>query len=474
MAVWVLDKHKKPLMPCSEKRARLLLERGRAVVHRLVPFVIRLKDRVAEASGLQPLRLTLDPGSKTTGMALVRETETVTPEAGEIRKERAVLSLLELFHRGQQIRKTLKQRSSYRRRRRGKNLRYRAPRFHNRRRVEGWLPPSLQHRVDTVLSWVSRLCRSAPVSAISLERVRFDTHKLQNPEIVGVEYQRGELFGYEVREYLLGKWGRQCAYCGAENVPLEIDHIRPRAKGGSDRVGNLTLACRPCNRHKGKDPVEDFLADQPERLAKILAQAKTPLRDAAVVNSTRWALHEALESIGPPVEVGSGGQTKWNRKRSGIPKTHALDAVCVGQVDAVRHWRVPILSIRCTGRGRYQRTRLTKHGFPRGYLMRRKQVRGFQTGDLVKVVVPKGKHAGIYLGRAAVRATGTFNIQTPQGVVQGIHARYCTLLQRADGYGYSVQPKIAPDRKEDAGTEQSSTAALSLPGLNAGVSRALR
>jgi len=120
-----------------------------------------------------------------------------------------------------------------------------------------------------------------------------------------------------------------------------------------------------------------------------------------------------------------------------IPKAHCLDAVCVGRVDAVEHWQQPVLAISATGRGSYQRTRLNKHGFPRGYLTRRKSAFGFQTGDLVRAVVKAGKKAGSYPGRVAIRASGSFNIQTGKVVVQGIHHRFCTLIQRADGYGYS-------------------------------------
>ena len=123
----------------------------------------------------------------------------------------------------------------------------------------GWLAPSLQHRVDTTVSWVKRFTKLAPVTGLSMEQVRFDTQKLQNPEISGVEYQQGTLFGYEVREYLLEKWGRQCVYLGAENVPLEVEHIVPKARGGSTRISNRTLACHTCNQKKGDLPAETFL-----------------------------------------------------------------------------------------------------------------------------------------------------------------------------------------------------------------------
>ncbi|MEY2341478.1 RNA-guided endonuclease IscB [Acidithiobacillus sp. IBUN Pt1247-S3] len=469
MAVFVLDKRKKPLMPCSEKRARLLLERGRARIHRVVPFTIRLIDRKREDSVVQDCRVKLDPGSKTTGIAVVREKETVDAATGEILRTLTVLMLLELKHRGRAIRDALTQRLAFRRRRRGK-LRYRPARFNNRTRPEGWLAPSLLHRVDTVLAWVNRLMRLAPVTALSQELVRFDTHALHNPEIAGSEYQQGTLAGYEVREYLLEKWGRQCAYCGAENVPLEIDHIHPKSRGGSNRVSNLTIACRDCNQAKGNMPLEQFLAKAPDRVRKILAQAKAPLKDAAAVNSTRWALFQRLKATGLDVEVASGGRTKWNRHQMSIPKAHCLDAACVGCVDAIQNWQQPVLGIKATGRGSYQRTRLTKHGFPRGYLTRSKSVFGFQTGDLVKAIVTTGKKTGTYLGRVAIRASGSFNLQIGNGLVQGIHHRFCAPIQRADGYGY-LWTKIALDRG-DAGLGQATPAALSLPGRNAGVSRA--
>src|SRR5437016_6269378 len=228
MSVFVLDKRKKPLMPCSEKRARLLLRKHRAIVHRMVPFTIRLKDRTRQESAVQPTVLKVDPGSKTTGMALARLEATAE---GEVHH---ALHLAQLFHRGEEVRERLRKRAGYRCRRRSANLRYRAPRWRNRRRALGWLPPSLQSRIGNVLSWARRYQRWAPVSRIEVERVKFDLALLQNPELAGVEYQRGELFGWEIRSYLLEKFVRQCAYCRISAVPFEIDHQLPRSRGGSN------------------------------------------------------------------------------------------------------------------------------------------------------------------------------------------------------------------------------------------------
>ncbi|MDQ5911242.1 MAG: hypothetical protein QG599_3339, partial [Pseudomonadota bacterium] len=335
-----------------------------------------------------------------------------------------------------------------RRRRRRGNLRYRKPRFLNRgNKSKGWIAPSLQHRVDTVGAWVKRFQRLAPITGMAQELVCFDLQQLENPEISGIEYQQGTLVGYETREYLLNKWGRECVYCGAKNTPLQVEHITPKAKGGSDRISNLTLACPSCNQKKGAQEINVFLAKDPKRLARIQAQAKRPLKDAAAVNTTRWALLQALHATGLPVTTGSGGLTKFNRMRLGIPKTHALDAACVGSIDTLSDWEKPALVIKATGRGSYQRTRLNAYGFPRGYLTRQKRIKGFQTGDRIKAEVTKGKKIGTYTGRVAVRASGSFNIQTGHSVIQGIGYRCCQVIQRADGYSYS--PLGTPEKEAE-------------------------
>lgn len=448
--VFVLDRRGNALMPCNPARARELLKKNRAVVVRRSPFTIRLKDRAIEDSTVQPVRLGVDPGSKTTGMAVSRDDNGV----------RHVLFKLEVGHRSALIHKRMGQRATYRRGRRSRNLRYRAPRFNNRITPMGWLAPSLRSRVEHVDTWARRLSKWCPVTVVDLELVRFDMQKIQNPEVAGVEYQRGTLHGFEVREYLLAKFGRRCVYCDAANVPLNIDHVVPRAQGGSDRVSNLTLACVPCNQAKGNRPVAEFA---PDRAARIIARAKAPLRDAAAVNSTRYATLRTLKTCGVPVECSTGGCTKWNRTRLGVPKTHGLDAACVGNLTGVRAWDGPTLTVKATGRGSHQRTRPDAYGFPRLRFSSTKLVHGFQTGDLVRAVVPgfqsngkPFKAAGVHVGRVAVRVTGRFRV----GTIDPVPHRFCRLVQRADGYEHNQLPGSARD---------SSTS----PRLKPGVSRSI-
>jgi 5-methylcytosine-specific restriction endonuclease McrA len=222
--VFVVDAAKRPLSPCHPARARRLLTAGTAAVFRRYPFTIILQ-RAVPAAQPDPLRLKIDPGSKTSGLAIVHE------------RSDAVVWAAELSHRGQQVRARLVGRRAIRRSRRQRHTRYRPARFANRRRPTGWLPPSLQSRIQNIQNiqniqtWVNRRRRLCPVGALSQELVRFDTQLLQHAAIAGVEYQQGELAGYEVREYPLEKWGRACAYCGAEGVPLEVERLVPRIGG---------------------------------------------------------------------------------------------------------------------------------------------------------------------------------------------------------------------------------------------------
>ncbi|GHO65168.1 hypothetical protein KSC_040600 [Ktedonobacter sp. SOSP1-52] len=415
--VFVIDSDYTPLNPVHPGHARRLLRQGKAAVFRRYPFTLVLK-RVVEQPEVQPLRLKLDPGSKTTGIALVNDAN------GE------VVFAAELEHRGHKVKDSLDSRRASRRGRRQRKTRYRQPRFQNRRRKKGWLSPSLESRLANILTWVARLCRYAPITAISQELVKFDLQLMDNPDIAGVQYQQGTLQGYEVREYLLFKWERTCAYCGKQDVPLQVEHIHPRARRGTNRISNLTLACQACNTAKGTQEIEVFLQKKPDVLKRLLAQVKKPLKDASAVNSTRFALLERLKALGLPVECGSGGLTKWNRTTRGLPKTHWLDAACVGKsTPAVLLQKGVIpLRIKATGHGRRQMCVPDRYGFPKQHKERKKTFLGYQTGDLVKAITPKAT----FEGRIAIRHRPSFRLEKVD-----IHPKYMRCVQRCDGYEYT-------------------------------------
>ncbi len=416
MKVFVLDTNRKPVDPVHPGQARRLLKQGKAAVFRMYPFTIILKYAVAEEP--EPLRLKIDPGSRKTGIAVVND---VTGE---------VVFAAEIEHRGSLIKKNLEQRRNVRRNRRSR-LRYRKPRFLNRTRPGGWLAPSLLSRVLNIETWGRRLIRLCNITDISQELVRFDIHRLVNPEVSGIMYQQGELFGYEIREYLLEKWGRKCAYCGKSDISLEIEHIVPKSKGGSDRVSNLTLACIKCNQKKGNKNIEDFLKKKPDLLKKILAQAKAPLKDAAAVNSTRWELFRRLKASGLPVEAGSGGLTKFNRVKRNLEKSHWADAACVGKStpEILKTDDIKPLQIKAKGQGGRQKAVLNKHGQPKQYRPL-KPIFGWSSGDIAKY--------GRMTVRVTPRTSGSFEL-TPIKSGRTFSRSYKKLkrVHMSDGYQYS-------------------------------------
>ncbi len=424
--VFVIDSQKRPLYPIHPAFARQLLRNKKAAVFRRFPFTLILKESHTEAP-VEPLRVKVDPGSKVTGVALVLDA------TGE------VVWAAEIQHRGFAIKDAMLTRRQLRRSRRNRKTRYRQPRFDNRKRPDGWLPPSLMSRVHNIDTWVKRLSKFAPTAAISQELVRFDTQLMQNPDIQGNEYKQGTLAGYETREYLLEKWDRQCAYCGVKDVPLQIEHIHPRAKGGSNRISNLTLSCAKCNIKKGTKDIKDFLKKDPEKSNKILTQANKPLADTAAVNATRFKLLETLKATDLPVETGSGGLTKFNRTAQNLEKQHWIDAACVGKsTPALNIKGIKPLLIKASGHGTRKMSGTDKYGFPTRHRTNKQVHFGFQTGDIIKAAVTNGKKIGTYVGRVQCRATGSFDISTKIGRVAGISHKYCSTIHKKDGYSYGV------------------------------------
>lgn len=450
--VFVLNKNKESVMPCSEKKAKKLLEKEKAVIHRLVPMVIRLKEN--KDYEIKGLRLKLDPGAKTTGFAVLMQ---------KSKNEADAILLGEIIHKTS-IKGALDDRRSMRRGRRNRNTRYRPARWLNRAasRKKG-LSPSLESRLNQTVHAVQKLMKWLPIGAISVEHVKFDTQKMENDAIEGTGYQQGTLAGYEIREYLLEKFQRKCAYCGAENIPLEVEHIYPKSKGGTNRIDNLAIACNDCNKDKGNKLPKVWLEelrtskrksdnDRAKKFEKSLRDAKKTLKDAAAVNSTRWRLYEKMKELTPFVECGSGALTKMNRIRHNLPKEHYFDACCIGKstpeiinikTNYIEEWKA-------VGRGKRQIIMPNKYGFPRGHTYflpkdkngnkvghrRRKKVKnGFMTGDIVKGTQPK---KGLTVtGRCdSVKATGS--IMVPHnGKRIAFSSKNTVLIQRGDGWQYS-------------------------------------
>ncbi len=335
MKVFVLSQARKPLMPTTPRRARLWLKAKRACVVSREPFTIQL--RFETTTYTQPATVGVDTGSHMIGIAATAHREVVFQAEMRLRTG---------------ISRKLTQRRQYRRTRRSRKTRYRAARWANRRRPSGWLPPSLRARAEATIKAVRFLARVLPIGQINVEIGSFDTQKMQNPEVSDLSYQQGQLQGYLLREYLLAKWQRQCAYCKTSGVPLQVEHLMPKSRGGSDRASNLVIACDSCNKRKGSRTAEEF--GYPE----IQAQARVSLKDAAHVSSIKTAVIQPLvQQFGAErVAVTYGYETKYKRIQVlALPKSHANDAVAIAcEIGEIVKPGSSVYQIRCIPRGNYQ------------------------------------------------------------------------------------------------------------------------
>lgn len=430
--VLVLSNTKQPLMPCHPARARELLNDGKAAVFRKYPFTIILKER--DTGVTQPVELKIDPGSKTTGMALVTDTK-----SGKL-----CVFGINLEHRGQQIKDALQSRSMVRRARRNRNTRYRQPRFLNRTRKAGWLPPSIMSRVYNTQTWIDKLVKFTPVSSFGIEIVKFDMQKMTNPDIHGKEYQQGTLFQYEIKEYLLELHNRTCMYCEglSKNSILEIEHKVPRSRGGTNNISNLGIACRLCNQKKSnlflsewfnvlKDSARPIDKKILLNIPKIIKGIKRSLKDAAAVNATRRRISDyCLKEYSLPITLGTGAQTKFNRAQQKYTKDHWIDAACATETGSKVF--IPksseCLVVIATGHGNRQMCKVNKYGFPRTNPKGPSKVFGFQTGDITKI---KNE-----IGRVVVRAIGYFDININNKLFNYKYS-LLSLIHKTDGFKYT-------------------------------------
>ena len=415
--VFVLSKNKTPLAPTSEAKARILLKKEKAIIHKVYPFTIRLKENKECKKSFE---IKFDVGASVTGVAIVDAVK--------------CFFFAEIVHRGAVIKKAMDSRRAVRRSRRDRKTRYREPRFDNRTRPKGWLPPSVKSRADNVINFAKKYAKLIPIESVVVERVSFDTSSMTNGEkLYGMEYQNGDLKDTKLRDFIFQKYNYKCVYCGKKGE--EIEHIVPKSKGGTNSIENLTLSCRKCNIAKGNLTLEAFGKKIGKDLSHIKPK-KTP-KHASIIQSARtYTIKELSRNF--DVIVGEGWETYANRKELGLPKQHYYDAMCIGEKYKYEIVTDKVLEIKAQGRGSRQMCRMDRFGFPRTKAKGSKIVKGFQTGDIVKAVVTKGKKMGAYLGKVAVRASGNFNITTTKTTIQGINYKYCRTIQKGDGYAYAI------------------------------------
>lgn len=400
--VFVVDREGRPLAPCHPARARELLDRGAAVMDGMYPFAVRLVKSVPDGTAVEA-DFKADTGAKHHGIALVTASG-------------------ECFLWGQiDLRTDIKERLDWRRicrkNRRNRNTRYRKPRFLNRTRPEGWLPPSLQHRVDVLVKMQKRLSRYVKIRRNVVETASFDLHRMMNPEVEGAGYQQGPLFRTDLRRYLFLKHKGKCAYCRKDlGKGWQADHVQPKSRRGSDRAWNRVAACAPCNIEKGNRTAEEF--GHPE----VIVLARETYAPAAIVTSIKTALVRELSRIAPTVET-DGALTARNRKAAKLEKSHAADALSA--LEAPKTIKTPPVEIRLVARAAGSR-RLVNGIRGEHRIRLSREVKGFRQWD---EVLWNGRRCFVK-GR---RKTGSFLLSDLDGekVKDGVGWRHLALASRA-------------------------------------------
>ena len=413
MFVYVLNKNGEALMPCKPRKARVLLKEKKAKVVNRTPFTIQL---LYGSSGYkQPVNLGVDAGSHYIGLSATTHKNELFKATVELRQD--ISGLLE-------------SRKSLRRNRRIK-LRYRPARFNNRGK-KGKLAPSIQHKIDSHLTIIKRICNIIPIENIIVETAEFDIHKLKNPEVSGVEYQHGDGEGfYNVKSAVLSRDNYTCQICGKTHTRLEVHHIILRSEGGSNRMDNLAVLCKDCHAkvHTGE---LDF------------TKKVKSFKHSAHMNIMRKRLVQSLKNEFSNVFETFGYLTKYVREKLGLVKSHCNDAFIISHNLDAEQSDIEYLYKKVRRHNR----QIHKSKPSKGGKRKRNQspyiVNGFRRYDKV---IYNNKECFI----TGKRSSGYFQLKTFDGTVisQGISSKRLKLLEPIKGWLIDWRLAIPPRPKED-------------------------
>ena len=398
--VYVLNCHNQPLMPCQPRKARLLLKEGKAKVVKMVPFTLQL---LYGSSGYkQEVSLGVDAGTRHIGVSATTEQDVLFEAEVQPRTD---------------IQEVLSIRRAFRRARRSRKTRYRKARALNRRKSEGWLAPSVQHKVDAHLKTIMMVHRLLPVSRTTIEGAQFDIQKIRHPEIEGKMYRQGPQLGFwNVREYVLFRDGHSCQWCKGQSKDkiLNVHHIESRKTGG-DRPDNLITLCETCHESLHRTHQEHKIAKK-----------SNGFRDATQMGIIRWRIYEHAKACFPNVQLTYGYLTKYTRIEHGLEKSHVIDARCISgyplaQTDGT--WYL-MKFVRRNNRQIHKAT--VRKGGKRQRNTAPKEVAGFRLFDCVRFQ----ECVCFIFGR---RSTGYFDLRTLNGTKIHASASYKKLkiVQRA-------------------------------------------
>lgn len=415
-----------PLMPCTQKKARILLKEGKAVIYKYDPFTIQLTYATGETK--QDCHIGIDTGSKHIGMAITSENKVLFK--GEIELRQDVKSNIDTKH-------------IYRRSRRNRKTRYRQPRFLNRKRSDKWLPPSLQNRVDHTFHWIDTFCSLVSDPILHIEVGKFDTAKMINPEINGVDYQHGQTYGFfEERYFVFARDNYTCQCCGkSKDKILQTHHIIYRSNGGTDRVDNLITVCTDC--HTSKNHQKGGILYKWQEQHKKVKQYKEP----PFMNAIRKRIFARY----PNAHTTYGSETTPHRKELGLEKTHYNDAITINGITNIKEdpkeWLL-IKQFRKKKRSLHEATARKGRKEPNCFQKRNSKntpfYRGFYLNDKVKVFGHGqiGYITGFTSGGAYVKNVDGEYITIPNKSYKQVSIKYLKLLSHNNNWQYVVKSAV--------------------------------
>ena len=422
----VLDQHGKPLMPTTRLgKVYRLLKTQKAHIVSYEPFTIQL-DYEPDTHIIQPMTLGVDSGAIHSGYSVANEQREFYSSE--------VIARDNISYR-------ISDRRMYRQNRRYRKTRYRKPRFNNRKnKKKGWLPPSLEQKVAVQLSEIDHLHRHFPIETIIVEVAEFNIQKIKNPDISGKDYQQGTLQGYNIRNYLLEKHGRKCFYCDKEVSNFEVEHLIPKAKGGSNRIDNLTLSCHSCNQKKGTLTAEEFIkqtlpAEKVAKKLKQLSKEKRLFKYMAHMNATRWTLYNAINDKYPNVKMTYGYITKYNRIQADLPKAHHIDAKCITGFAQVPSFDTTVVKMKMRRHNR----QLHRATFSKGHVRKAASLPTVMFGFRLYDIVMYNNHRYYIKGR---RSNGSFTLVSLEGLKDEDRTyKKLTLLAHTNAYLIKLKEK---------------------------------
>lgn len=318
--VFVLSSTKKKLMPTNEYRARKLLKSGKATIYKHRPFTIILTWQ--DDGKTQPIEYCCDTGYQHIGIS-------IKSQKHEYVNEERILLKDEVEHHNDQ--------RKYRRTRRNK-LRYRKPRWNNRKDnliCKDGFAPSIRNKRDIHINLFKMYYDICPITSATFEMGQFNTQLLKaieegNDIPQGKDYQHGEQYGYStLREAVFARDDYKCICCGKsaikDNAILRIHHLGYLIRDRTNRMNNLTTVCSNCHTSKNHQK-GDKLYDLKPKLKSF--------KGATFMSMVRYDMFSKLKELAPDVKFNMtyGALTKLKRKEYNIKKSHSNDAYCMGEL----------------------------------------------------------------------------------------------------------------------------------------------